>query len=83
MDELKQRLAAAEGLNAQLERALESRVVIEQAKGILAERHGVPIDRAFELMRSFARRDRRRLDDVARGVVEHSPSVARLAAQAG
>ncbi|HEX6351465.1 GAF and ANTAR domain-containing protein [Actinophytocola sp.] len=62
----------------QLESALRSRVVIEQAKGILAERHDLPMNSAFETMRSFARNSRRRLDEVARAVVENSPSIARL-----
>lgn len=55
---------------ADLQRALTSRVPIEQAKGILAERRGCSVDEAFELMRSSARRASRRLHDVAREVVQ-------------
>ena len=54
---------------AQLQYALDSRVIIEQAKGVLAERHAVPVDQAFELMRQHARRERAKLADVAADVV--------------
>jgi AmiR/NasT family two-component response regulator len=50
---------------AQLQAALDSRVVIEQAKGILAERHGLELDEAFELIRRAARSNRMRLRDLA------------------
>ena len=53
----------------QLEQALISRIVIEQAKGVLAERHGLDVDRAFELLRGEARNSRRRIHDVAADVV--------------
>jgi AmiR/NasT family two-component response regulator len=53
----------------QLERALESRVVIEQAKGVLAERLGVPPDAAFDLLRRSARSAQIRLHDLASEVV--------------
>lgn len=45
--------------------ALNSRVVIEQAKGAIAQLYGVDVGEAFELMRSFARRNHCRLSDVA------------------
>jgi len=54
----------------QLQGALDSRVVIEQAKGMLRERLGLSIDGAFELLRAAARSDRRKLDFVAREVVD-------------
>jgi GAF domain-containing protein len=57
-------------LAEQLQGALNSRVVIEQAKGVLAERHGVDMAAAFALLRSHARSTNRRLSDVARDVVE-------------
>ena len=56
--------------NEQLQRALESRVVVEQAKGILAERFGVEMPDAFELLRRSARNNRMRLHDLATLVVE-------------
>jgi len=76
-------LRKAETLAGQLQTALNSRIAVEQAKGILAERHGVSTERAFEVMRAFARRDRRKIDEVARDVINDSPSVARLVTRAG
>ena len=55
--------------NAQLERALESRVLIEQAKGMLAERWAVSPADAFELLRAAARSHRMRVHDLARRVI--------------
>ncbi|HKS45252.1 MAG TPA: GAF and ANTAR domain-containing protein [Amycolatopsis sp.] len=75
---LKRATARAEKLSAQLQTALNSRVTIEQAKGILAERRGTSLDNAFELMRAFARHNRRRLNDVACAVVTGSPTVTGL-----
>ena len=54
----------------QLSDALNSRVVIEQAKGVLAERSNVDMDLAFRLLRRYARHHNRRLADVARDVIE-------------
>ena len=54
---------------AQLEHALQSRIVIEQAKGVLVARHGVDLRSAFELLRRTARDTRRRIHDVAAEVV--------------
>ena len=55
--------------NAQLEQALETRVTIEQAKGILAERYGLSVDDAFALLRRTARSNRMRLHTLAEAVV--------------
>jgi regulator of sirC expression with transglutaminase-like and TPR domain len=55
---------------AQLERALESRIAIEQAKGILSERLRLDLDQAFEVLRRAARCSRRRAHDVALEVVQ-------------
>lgn len=54
----------------QLQRALDSRVLIEQAKGVLGERHGVPPGAAFEVLRRYARNNNRMLRDVCRRVVD-------------
>jgi transcriptional regulator with GAF, ATPase, and Fis domain len=54
----------------QLQTGMTSRVVIEQAKGILAERNGQSVDEALASLRDFARRNRRPLHDVAREVVD-------------
>ena len=53
----------------QLARALESRVVIEQAKGVLAERYRISVDDAFLLLRQSARAARVRIHDLAADVV--------------
>jgi GAF domain-containing protein len=57
-------------VTSQLEAALESRVVIEQAKGIVAERAHVSIDAAFALLRGFARSHNRLLSQTAREVID-------------
>jgi AmiR/NasT family two-component response regulator len=54
----------------QLEEALESRIAIEQAKGVLAERLGTTPADAFELLRRSARSTQIRLHDLARDVVQ-------------
>jgi AmiR/NasT family two-component response regulator len=56
--------------NSQLRHALESRVVIEQAKGILAERFGLGLDEAFETLRSASRANGLKLRVLAARVVE-------------
>lgn len=56
-------------LNQQLQHALDSRVIIEQAKGKLAERTRLEMDRAFEWMRRHARNHNLLLADVAQGVI--------------
>ena len=53
----------------QLQHALDSRVVIEQAKGILAERYHVGIDDAFALLRYSARSSRMGIHELADDVV--------------
>jgi GAF domain-containing protein len=69
-------LSQAEVLTEQLQGALNSRVVIEQAKGALAQADGISTSHAFELMRTRARSTRTRLVDVAQAVLadlENSP----------
>lgn len=62
-------IARSDSLTEQLQGALNSRIVIEQAKGALARQHGTTPREAFELMRGEARRSRRRLVDVANEVI--------------
>jgi len=53
----------------QLRRALHSRVAIEQAKGMLAERHGIGLDQGFSNLRTYARNHQRPLTGVAEDLV--------------
>jgi GAF domain-containing protein len=62
-------LAQAQELNAQLQHALDSRVIIEQAKGSLARDHEISVDDAFELLRGHSRQTNTPLREVARAVV--------------
>jgi hypothetical protein len=67
-------------LTEQLQGALNSRVIIEQAKGALAQIHGIGVDQAFDLLRGYARRNGRRLSEVAQTVVsEDRTSIGDLA----
>ena len=65
---------------AQLQTALSTRIVIEQAKGVLAERYGIPVDVAFELLRSAARANRTKVRDLARAVVSSRETPPQIAA---
>lgn len=57
----------------QLQEALDSRVLIEQAKGVIAERLGVTPDEAFQTMRRKARNTNRKLHDLAYAIVTGEP----------
>jgi GAF domain-containing protein len=63
-------------LNEQLQTALNSRVVIEQAKGKLAERLGIDVNQAFSLLRDQARNRNQRLSDLARAFVDGTQAIA-------
>ena len=68
---------------AQLEHALESRIKIEQAKGIIAERYGLDVDEAFQLIRRAARSHRMKLYDLVDAIRpghETPPELAELIA---
>jgi GAF domain-containing protein len=62
--------ADAQRLNEQLSAALTSRVVIEQAKGVISERAGVDLAEAFARLRRYARNHNLRLTDVAKAAVD-------------
>jgi GAF domain-containing protein len=64
------RLQQQVDLSDQLSRALSSRVVVEQAKGVLAEALGVGVDEAFQRIRSYSRNHNTPLHTVASMVVE-------------
>ena len=65
-------LAEARQLSEQLQGALDSRVIVEQAKGILAGELGISVDEAFDRLRSHSRSNNRRLTDVAHEVVHEA-----------
>jgi GAF domain-containing protein len=65
-------------LSIQLQKALTSRVIIEQAKGVLAELHQLTMDEAFTLLREYARNHDRLLSDVARDVARRSAAAIEL-----
>jgi len=67
-----QAVIEAHVLNEQLSGALNTRVVIEQAKGVVAERQGLDMDQAFARLRNHARNHNLRLVDVARDVIRGS-----------
>lgn len=56
-------------LRDQLQQALTSRIVIEQAKGVLAQTHSVGVEEAFQLLRAYARSHQQPLADVAARLV--------------
>jgi transcriptional regulator with GAF, ATPase, and Fis domain len=72
----------SDALNEQLQTALNSRVLIEQAKGKLAERLGLDMDQAFALLRDHARSRNLRLSDLAQAFIDGSEPLTGLAASA-
>src|SRR5664280_2827390 len=63
------KLRQQEQLSEQLQEALESRIIIEQAKGITAYKNAVTIDKAYQLMRRHARNNNASLRLVAEAIV--------------
>jgi hypothetical protein len=74
-------LTRADVINQQLQSALNTRIIIEQAKGVIAERGSVDMDQAFTMLRNHARRTHQRLSDVAHAVVEHTDTSAIINAE--
>jgi len=69
VDRLQEIVASVLEENEQLRRALRSRIVIEQAKGVLAERYGLAIEDAFQLLRTSSRNHRMSIHALAESVV--------------
>jgi transcriptional regulator with GAF, ATPase, and Fis domain len=67
----------ADIVSVQLQTALNSRVLIEQAKGVLAERLQVDLDESFALLRHAARSRNRRLSELAQAVVDGTEQIPR------
>ncbi len=65
-------------VSEQLQTALHSRILIEQAKGVLSARAGTSVEAAFRLMRAHARRTGSRLTTVADGIVSGSIDTGQL-----
>lgn len=63
-------LSESRSLAEQLQQALDSRIIVEQAKGVLSGRNDIPPNQAFELLRTHARTTSIRLHDVCEHVVE-------------
>jgi len=68
----------AQALTEQLQHALNARVVIEQAKGVLAERTGLDMEQSFARLRRHARNHGLRLTDVAQAVATKALAVSSL-----
>ncbi|MGH3450316.1 MAG: ANTAR domain-containing protein [Haloechinothrix sp.] len=68
--DLRKSLDHYKALSAQLQQALLSRVAIEQAKGVLAERYQVDVDEAFVLLRTYCRSNNLKLAEAARALTE-------------
>ena len=58
-----------------LQRALNTRIVVEQAKGVLSERGNLPMEETFALLRSYARSHNLKLSELAHSVV-YTPHLA-------
>jgi GAF domain-containing protein len=68
----------AQRVNEQLQNALNSRIVIEQAKGMVGERRMLDMEQAFNLLRQHARHHNLRLVDLAREVIDGTTSATSL-----
>jgi GAF domain-containing protein len=75
-------IRSSEVVTEQLQTALDSRVIIEQAKGVLAQRGNLRMDAAFDRLRHYARTHHVLLSEVARQVIETDLAVDVLDAPA-
>lgn len=73
------RLAEQTALADQLQYALDARVVIEQAKGMLAREHQIPVGEAFDLIRGHSRRNNISIREIARSIVDLELEIPRHA----
>ena len=73
-----QSIHRAATLTEQLQGALNSRIVIEQAKGALARTHDIGVDQAFDLLRRYARNHNRKLVELAHTVLSQPGDVPEL-----
>lgn len=71
------RIFDADIVNDQLNHALTSRIVIEQAKGVVAEREELDMPEAFERLRTYARNNNLRLHDIAAAIVDGTLDITR------
>jgi GAF domain-containing protein len=71
-------ISRGEALTEQLQGALNSRVIIEQAKGSLAQARGISVDEAFALIRGHARNHNLRLGDLAQKIISHPATIPDL-----
>jgi transcriptional regulator with GAF, ATPase, and Fis domain len=68
-------IAESSIVREQLSQALQSRIIIEQAKGVISHRRSTTTDEAFVIMRTYARSNRMRLSDVAQRVVNRELNI--------
>lgn len=71
------RIFDVDTVNDQLNHALTSRIVIEQAKGVIAEREHLDMADAFDRLRAYARSHNRRLHDVATDLTDGTLDISR------
>jgi transcriptional regulator with GAF, ATPase, and Fis domain len=72
-------IGEAEVLTEQLQTALNTRVIIEQAKGVLSERSGtLTTEQAFHALRNYARTHNQRLSDLAHKVIDGTADTAAI-----
>lgn len=74
-NELRVSVEHYKSLSEQLQRALESRIAIEQAKGVLAERYNLDVEDAFRLLRTYCRANNLKLTDAALAVTGRDPHI--------